>query len=57
MQRKVAFPRVMMPDGTILRREVIIFNSQGTPVEHYPLTAEEAFVEWYNCSYRYGDKF
>ncbi len=56
MCRKIAFPRVIMQDGRVLRREVIVFDLQGLPIDHYPLTQEEAFVEWYNRSYNYGDK-
>lgn len=55
MQRKIAFSHVVLPSGEMLRREVVVFNSKGIPIEHFPLTEELPFVEWSDTTYYYGD--
>lgn len=55
MQRKIAFSHVVLPSGEMLRREVVVFNSKGFPIEHFPLTEELPFVEWSDTTYYYGD--
>lgn len=44
--RKVAYAQVVLPTGHTLKREVIVFSPDGTPLAHFPLTAELPFVEW-----------
>ena len=44
--RRTAFAKVLLPDGQVLEREVVVFDREGHPVSHYPLTREEPFVEW-----------
>lgn len=55
MQRKIAFSCVVLPTGEELRREVVCFDSQGMPTDHFPLNEELPFVEWRDTTYHYGD--
>lgn len=52
MKRRTAYSRVVMPDGRVLRREVIVFAADGSPESHFPLCEELPFVEWRDETYR-----
>lgn len=51
--RRVAYATLILPDGTRLLRQVVCFDGEGRPVSHYPLTAEEPFVEWRKATYHW----
>lgn len=53
--KQIAFAKVILPSGEILRREVIKFNAEGLPESHFPLKEEIAFAEWYNTTYEWPD--
>ena len=46
MTRQIAYSKVILPSGMILHREVIVFDSKGNILHHFPLTEELPFVEW-----------
>ncbi len=54
--RRVAYPAVTLPDGTRLKREIVVFAADGTPKAHFPLTEEVAFTEWRGTEYAWGAK-
>lgn len=49
--RRVAYARVLLPDGTSLLRQVVAFDAQGVPTALEPLTVELPFTEWRNEVY------
>ena len=51
MSKQIAYSRVHLPDGTLLRRCVVEFDNQGVPLRYFPLTEELPFVEWHDCDY------
>ena len=40
MSKQIAYSRVHLPDGTLLRRCVVEFDNQGVPLRYFPLTEE-----------------
>ena len=50
--RSVAFSRMHLPDGTVLKMQVVSFDAGGAPLAYHSLQGEEAFTEW-----RGGDFF
>ncbi len=56
MEKKVAYSRVQLPSGEVLRREVVVFDAEGQPKAHFPLTHELPFVEWRDETYIYKNK-
>lgn len=54
--KQIAFAKVKLPNGDILQREVVEFNSQNEPIAHFPLKEEIAFTEWHNKTYVWPDK-
>lgn len=51
MERCIAYSKVTMPDGQEFRREVVVFDANGHPLRHFPLTCELPFVDWYDSEY------
>lgn len=49
--QRIAFAEIVLPDGKCLNRQVVEFDSEGTPLRHYPLQVEEPFVEWRKTTY------
>lgn len=47
IMKKIAAHRIILPSGEVLRMEVVSLNDRGEVIEHHPLSAEEAGVEWY----------
>lgn len=45
--RKIAAHRVVLPDGTVFCKEVVVVDEDGRILSHRPLRGEEASVEWY----------
>lgn len=45
--RKIAAHRIVLPNGEVLRHEVVTLDEHGNVVEHHLLQGEEAGVEWY----------
>lgn len=43
--RRIAVSRLHLPDGRVLRNQVIELEG-GTPVRHYPLLEELPATEW-----------
>ena len=46
--KRIAYPRVILPSGEVLRNEVIEFDENENVVNHFPLKQELPFVEWHN---------
>ena len=46
--RRVAYSCVLLADGTVLHREIVVFDRLTTrPVAHFPFVGiEEPFLEW-----------
>lgn len=51
--KQIAFAEVVLPDGEILHREVVVFDENLKAVSHFPLTHEIAFTEWQNKRYNW----
>jgi len=51
MNKRIAFARLVLPDGEERRREVVEFDENGSPQAYHPLTQEEPFTEWRNETY------
>ena len=49
--KQIAFSKVILPSTEVLRREVIVFDDNGHPVHHFPLTNEIPFTEWHNKTF------
>lgn len=49
--RKIAAHRIVLPDGTVLHKEIVVLDDQNRVVDHYPLVREEANVEFYVGEY------
>ncbi len=45
MTKKIGVSRLHLPDGRVLRNQVVVFEG-GKLVRFYPLTEEEAFTSW-----------
>ncbi len=43
---KRGYHHVITPDGQTLTQCIVVFDQQGNPVQWYPFTHEEPFVEW-----------
>ena len=55
--KKIAYPRVILPSGEVLRNEVIDFDENENIVSHFPLKQELPFIEWHNETFVVeGDK-
>lgn len=46
--KRIAYSRVILPNGDTLRNEVIEFDANQNVINHFPLTEELPFVEWHN---------
>lgn len=46
--KQVAYARVVMPDGQIFKRELVVFDNTGRVLSHSRLTEEIPFTEWRN---------
>lgn len=53
--KRVAYARVVLPTGEVLRREVVEFDERGKVVVHFPLKEELPFVEWCNKTFVVSD--
>lgn len=51
-EQRVAVWGLRMPDGRLLRRQVLVFRA-GKLQRYYPLTEEEAFTKWYGGEIAY----
>ncbi len=44
--KKCGYHHVITPDGQTLTQCIVVFDRHGNPVQWYPFTHEEPFVEW-----------
>ncbi len=49
-----AYSRVVLPNGDILKRQVVEFSDDGIPLSYYPLKDELPFVEWYDETFSFS---
>lgn len=49
--KQIAFSKIVMPDGNVFSREVVVFDKNGKPIKHFPLQEEIAFTEWHNITF------
>lgn len=55
IMKRIAAHRIILSSGEVLRMEVVSLNDKGEVIEHHPLCAEEAGVEWYVGELKIGD--
>lgn len=44
--KQIAFSKIILPSGEILKRHVVVFDENNQPTRHFPLSEEIAFTEW-----------
>lgn len=55
MYKQIAFSRIILPSGEVLHREVVVFDEDGKPLRHFPLTEETPFTEWYDKTFFWNE--
>ena len=49
--KQIAYSKVVLPSGEVLKREVVVFDNTGYAYQHFPLQREIAFTEWHNKTF------
>ncbi len=56
--RRIAVSRLHLPDGTVLKNQVLELSADEKSVtNYYPLTQELPFTEWRGGDYYLGENF
>ena len=54
--KKICVKTLIMPDGTRLNQQVLMFDSNENVVSIHPLEAEEPFCEWFRGEWKLNNK-